>query len=222
VIAKLKVARGASFAAPNFRINLNLSISMLPDFPEIKRYISQSRSTELSAMRFGDPVLSKIRSHRQHEGDRFTIIREDGSTSTSQQQQLRSENMEFSLRDIQARGEVAVFETFAKAHQQIAIAGRRLLSERLNEEPINRVDAGGRRFSPELYLEMLETLEMSFDEQGNWNEPDFWQERPNPAILKTVKEVRQRFNEEPELKSKLDTLLDTPPELALNLSEASD
>jgi hypothetical protein len=181
---------------------------MLPDFPEIKRHVSQSRSAEISAARVGDPVLSKVRSYRQHEGDRFTIIREDGSSTTSEQRKLQSENMEFRLTDIQSRGEIAILETIAKAYQQIALAGRRLVSERLEEEPINRVDAAGRPFSPELYLEILETLEMSFDDYGNWNEPDFWQERPNPAMLKKVEAVRKRFEEEPELKMKLEALLD--------------
>lgn len=193
---------------------------MLPDFPEIKRHISQSRSAEISSMRFGDPVLAKVRSYRQHEGERFTIIREDGSSTTSPQRELRSENMEFRLTDIQSRGEVAIFETIAKAHQQIATAGRRLFSERLEEEPINRLDGAGRRFSPELYLEILESLEMSFDDEGNWNEPDFWQERPNPAMLKTIEAVRKRFDEEPELKSKLDTLLKRKRE-AFNDREAN-
>jgi hypothetical protein len=49
---------------------------------------------------------------------------------------------------------------------------------------------------------------MSFDDDGKWNEPDFWQERPNPAMLKTVEAVRKRFDEEAELKSRLDELLD--------------
>jgi hypothetical protein len=193
---------------------------MFPDFPEIKSHISQSRSAEISATRFGDPVLAKVRSYRHHEGDRFTIIREDGSSTTSQQRQLRSENMEFRLPDIQSRGEVAIFETIAKAHQQIAIASRRLVSETLDEEPINRLDGAGRRFSPELYLEILESLEMSFDEQGNWNEPDFWQERPNPAMMKTVQSVRKRFDEETELKSKLNALLHRKRE-AFNDREAN-
>src|SRR5690349_18459808 len=120
---------------------------MLPDFPEIKRHISQSRSAEMSATRFGDRVFAKVRSYRHHEGHRFTIIREDGSSTTSEQRQLRSENMEFPLTEIQTRGEIVILETVAKAYQQIAIAGRRLFSERLEEEPINRVDAAGRRLS---------------------------------------------------------------------------
>ncbi len=193
---------------------------MLPDFPEIKRHISQARSAEISSMRFGDPVLAKIRSYRQYEGDRFTIIREDGSSTTSDQRLLRSENMEFSLIDIQSRGEVAIFETVRKAHQQVAVAGRRLFSERIEETPINQVDAAGRRLSPELYLEILESLEMSFDEQGNWNEPDFWQERPNPAMLEAFKKIRKRFDEEAELKSKLDALLTLKRE-AFNDREAN-
>jgi hypothetical protein len=181
---------------------------MLPDFPELKKHISQSRSAQVSAQMFGDPVLAKVRSYRQNEGDRFTIIREDGTSQTSKQRELRSEALQFRLTDIQAKGEVVIFETVAKAHGQIAVAGRRLFSERIEEEPINRVDGGGRRFSPEVYLEILESLEMSFDDDGKWNEPDFWQERPNPAMLKTVEAVRKRFDEEAELKSTLDELLD--------------
>ena len=128
--------------------------------------------------------------------------------------------MEFSLMDIQSRGEVAIFETVRKAHQQVAVAGRQLFSERLEETPINQVDAAGRRFSPELYLEVLESLEMSFDEQGNWNEPDFWQKRPNPTTLEALKTVRKRFDEEAELKSKLDALLTRKRE-AFNDREAN-
>jgi len=181
---------------------------MFPDFPALKSYISQSRSAQVSAQAFGDPVLAKIRSYRQHEGDRFTIIREDGTSSTSKQREVRSEAMEFRLSEIQSKGEAVIFETVAKAHGQVAVASRRLFSERIEEEPINRVDGGGRRFSPEVCLEIWESLEMSFDEKGNWNEPDFWQERPNPAMLKSIAAVRKRFDEEPELKCKLDALLD--------------
>jgi hypothetical protein len=116
--------------------------------------------------------------------------------------------MEFRLTDIQSRGELAIFEAVAKAHQQVAVAGRRLFSERLDEEPINKVDVAGRPLSPDVYLEILESLELSFDDEGTWNEPDFWQERPNPATLKAFEEVRRQFDEEPELKAKLKILLD--------------
>src|SRR5260370_16161237 len=98
---------------------------MLPDFSKIKEHISKARSADVSSNLFGDPVLAKIRSYRQHEGDRFTILREDGTSTTSKQQELRSEAMEFRATDIQTRGERAIFETVAKAHQQVAIAGRR-------------------------------------------------------------------------------------------------
>jgi RPA family protein len=98
---------------------------------------------------FGDTVLAKVRSYRQNEGDRFTIIREDGTSQTSKQRELRSEALQFRLTDIQARGEVVIFETVAKAHSQIAVAGRRLFSEKIEEEPINRVDVAKHRYSIE-------------------------------------------------------------------------
>lgn len=181
---------------------------MFPDFPDVKKHISQSRSADIAAGQFGDPVLAKVRTYRQHEGDRFTIIREDGTSTTSPQREIRSEAMEFRLADIQARGEVAIFETVAKAYGQVARGTRRLFSERIDEEPINRFEGGGRRFTPEVYLEILETLEMSFDDAGNWNEPDFWQERPNPKLQETVRAVRKRFDEDADLRGKLDALID--------------
>jgi len=193
---------------------------MLPDFPDVKKHISESRSAQVSAGQFGDPVLAKVRTYRQHEGDQFTIIREDGTSSTSRQREIRSEAMEFRLPEIQTRGEVAIFETVYKAFGQVHVASRRLFSERINEEPINRVDGKGRQFTSEVYLEILESLEMSFDEQGNWNEPDFWQERPNPATLRTVEAVRKRVDEDPELKSRLDALIDRKRE-AFNDREAN-
>lgn len=180
---------------------------MLPDFLKIKRELSEVRYSEISSNLFGDPVLSKIRKYRQHEGNRFTIFREDGTQSTSDQRAIRSELITFDLKDIQKRGERAIWESFATAHQQIAIASRKLVSERLMEEPIPATDAKGRPFTAELYLEMLETVYFTFDEAGNWNELDFWQERPNPQFLARVESEKKRFESEPDLREKLEALI---------------
>src|SRR5437867_984841 len=99
---------------------------MLPDFLKIKRELSEVRSSEISSNPFGDPVLSKIPKYKQHEGDRFTIFREDGTQSTHNQKEIRSEPITFDLIDIQKRGERAIFETIAIGHQQMVREGRKL------------------------------------------------------------------------------------------------
>jgi hypothetical protein len=181
---------------------------VLPDFKKVKSELSKSRAADLSSNLFGDPVLSKIRRYRQHEGDRFTIFREDGSHTTSDQRLVRSELITFEAKDIQARGEKAIYESIAKARSEIAIQGRRMVSERLEEEPVPKVDAAGRPFTAELYLEVLEAMELQFDRNGTWKEPDFWQEVPNPRMKLRIDQEMERFNREPDLKQKLDSLLD--------------
>ncbi len=180
---------------------------MLPDFLNVKQALSEARSAEVSGNVFGDPVLSKVRSYRQHEGDRFTIFREDGSQATSDQSLIRSEPIILDLKDIQARGEQAIYESIATARQQMSVSGKRLFAEKIEEEPINRMDAGGRRFTAELYLELLETLFVGFDEDGNMNEIDFWQEHPNPQLLANIEAEKKRFDNEPLLRAKLDALI---------------
>lgn len=179
---------------------------MLPDFLDVKRGLSEARSAAVSANLFGDPVLAKVRSYRQHEGSRFTIFRDDGTRATSEQKLLRSDLVTIDLTDVQARGEQAIYESVAAARQQIAIAGRKLVSETVGEES-PKMDAGGRPFTAEMYLEILDTLFIGFDEEGNWVEPDFWQEFPNPRILARVESEKKRFESEPELRERLDALI---------------
>src|ERR1051325_11326724 len=137
---------------------------MLPDFLNVKQGLSEARSAAVSANVFGDAVLSTVRSYRQHEGDRFTIFREDGTQATTEQKEITSEPIILDLKDIQARGERAIYESIATARQQMSVSGKRLFAERIEEEPINRIDAGGRPFTAELYLEFLEPLLVGFDQ----------------------------------------------------------
>ena len=159
---------------------------MLPDFLNVKRELSQVRYSSMSSNLFGDPLLSKIRTYRQHEGNRFTIFREDGTQATNEHRAVHSELLTFDPKDIQERGERAILETFLTARRQVATAGRRLFAERLREEPIPETDAQGRPFTAELYLEILETVDFDFDAAGNWKELELWQERPNPRFMAAV------------------------------------
>jgi hypothetical protein len=178
---------------------------VLPDFINIKKELSQARSSAISSL--GDPIMSKIPAYRQHEGDRFSIFREDGSQDTSDQKLIRSEPITIDLKDVHSRGEQAIYESIAIARQQLTQASKRLLSEKLEEAPIPSMDAAGRSFTAELYLEMLEPMFLNFDEEGRWNHLDFWQENPNPRLLAKVDSELKRFESEPELRDQLETLL---------------
>jgi hypothetical protein len=159
----------------------------------------------MSSNLFLDPVLSKIRSYRQHEGDRFTIFREDGTRATSDQKLIRSELITLDLKEIQVRGERAIFEGFAPAREQLAITGRKMIGDKIDQDSPH-VDAAGRPF-PEVFLEMLEKMDLSFDDNGTWQEPEFVPPHPNPQLIARLIAGRKRFDNEPILKEKLDALL---------------
>lgn len=185
---------------------------MFPDFLKLKKQLSEERSADLSVRHFGDAVLAKIRSYRQHEGDRFTIFRDDGSSTTKPQKQILSEPMNIDLRDVHTRGERAINESIAIATGQIAAQSRRLVATTLEEEPVPKVEAHGQRFSAEFYLKVLNAMELSFDETGKWVEPEEWQEHPNPRLMELVRKEKERFKEEPELRDQLNALLTTKKE----------
>jgi len=183
------------------------STLMLPDFVKVKRELSENRSADLSSNLFDDPVLSKIRRYRQHEGDRFTICREDGTQANHPQKLVQSELITFDPKVIQSRGEQAIYESIVKARSELSMKSRRMVSQRLEEEPVPSIDAEGRPFTAELFLEALDRMELQFDQNGLWKEPDFWQEVPNPRMKLHFEKERQRFDSEPELKGELERLL---------------
>ena len=66
------------------------------------------------------------------------------------------------------------------------------MSKRLEEEPIPSFNAEGRRFTAELYLEMLSGMPLSFDYDGNWDRHDLWQENLNPHLMASIQSAPHR------------------------------
>jgi hypothetical protein len=78
---------------------------MLPDFISLKRTLSYHRQAAFRAS--GDPLISEIRTYVNHEGDRFTLFREDGSQETLPYEAL-AVPVEVSLTDIQSKDDGAI------------------------------------------------------------------------------------------------------------------
>jgi hypothetical protein len=181
---------------------------MLPDFLELKKELSNLREGNLRS-NFRDPALQKIATFQIHEGDRFTLLREDGSKETKKLRKVRKK-ITIKLKDVQNRGEKAIVDVFADAMQEIEEATKTLLENTLKADTEaygTAFDAGGRRFTAELYLEALEDVMFTFDAQGNWEPGEIWQRHPNPIMAQQIKKELDRFNTEPALKKKLDALI---------------
>lgn len=142
---------------------------MLPDFPQLKEKLSLLLRERLrQSFARQAPVISDIRKFRSHEGDTFTIHRLDGSLTTSAYQLTEAE---FSI----DRGELPTLtphqlvskldEAAAKMAEQASKRFFEELSEAVTRIG-NVVNAQGQPISPELVFEVLEKIELDFDEHG--------------------------------------------------------
>ncbi len=181
---------------------------MLPDFIKVKRDLSLRNSDGLSSAIEQNSLLSKIRKYRIHEGNRWTLYREDGSQETKSPQSVLSEVM-FDLNEINRRGEAAIREVEYKAGSEVREKSHKLLFDRLDETleaTGNSIDMGGRPLTAEALLEMHEAVDFSFDDDGKWERPEFY-----PQTEKLKKEL-ERLEAEPHLKKRLNEIIERKKE----------
>ena len=141
---------------------------MLPDFLALKRDLGRALRSRVHETVESDPLAGLARHHRQHEGDRFTVVRQDGSQETRRFEQTRV-TVTMETDEIRSGGETAAVAAADSVSEQISESvGRRLISEieAASEQAGTVVRAHG--FTPEAILESWERGELSFDEEGNW------------------------------------------------------
>lgn len=55
---------------------------MLPDFLNLKRVLAENEVAAIGRDVSNEPLLAEVGEFRQHEGDRLTLVRADGSIET--------------------------------------------------------------------------------------------------------------------------------------------
>jgi hypothetical protein len=175
---------------------------MLPDFLALKFELLKEQSYAVTHNRSGEPLLSQIASYIHHEGKGFILLREDGTQETSDYR-LMSGEIRIDLKDIQKKGEAAIDEALNPANKEINETQRKALFETLNRT-VPSHDAGGRPISAELILEMWESMDFSFDENGNWQRPTIV---INPIQAPRLTKELKRMETEPNLIQRFEELL---------------
>ncbi len=173
---------------------------MLPDAIALKRELSRDREAAFADS--GDPLLSEIRTYVNHEGDRFTQFREDGSQETLKYE-AHSVPVEISLTEIQKRGDKALQEAFVAAREKMTQSQKEMLFRRLSDT-VPKFDAGGRPLTAELMIESWEGVEFEFDADGNWAQP---RNVCGPALRIRLEAEYERLRTDPELIRKMTDLL---------------
>jgi hypothetical protein len=180
---------------------------MLPDFLGLKKQIFQDRLRELRQGERNDSILSLIGEFRQHEGNRFTVTREDQTTETKE---YRKAEFEVSLKtsDLLESGTQAIRDVLATVQERMTkehVLWFQEVMSKATEEAGTVTHAHGRPFTAELYIEALEPVEFTFDEAGNWLRPTLI---IHPDREPRVKQELSRLDTEPRLRARLHALIE--------------
>src|SRR5689334_13422049 len=144
---------------------------MLPDYLALKRELSARLLRATSAAAHGAPLLKEIGQSTLHEGDRWEILRADGSRSTTTFGNPIETKVVIGVEDARKHGPQASLRAVHEMSTELAQKMTKRMFETISEavEQVgNAVDAKGQPLSPDLIIEMLEKMELSFDDEGNW------------------------------------------------------
>jgi hypothetical protein len=169
---------------------------MLPDFPKTKSEISRllSMRVRLKTQQLS-PFASLPSAFIQHEGNLHSYPQEGFGTVTEGYERFEIPfKVEFDeLRQLVGDRLLEKMDTIAEElARKTSEHGYRVL-DRVTEQAGNRLDAGGKPFDQEMYLAMLDKVEISFGDDGK---PDFVM-LMHPTMAETMKARWAEWEQDP-------------------------
>lgn len=181
---------------------------MLPDFPNIKKYIEEEFNYKIRKKINVDPFLSQIRKKRIHEGNRMTSSSMEGHTESSEFKSIASEFMAIPRDEIIEKGVKAFnsrIDTMSEEFRNQLSQSFFNKMQEATERSGNVVNAEGRSISPEVILEALEKVTIDFDDFGNPLLPVLVL---HPEVLEKIKDEIPKREEDPDLQRKYRELIE--------------
>lgn len=146
---------------------------MLPDFPKLKGKIVETINRYLQDLVRQEPLLSQFREERVFEGNKMSSNTENGQSNQSSYKKL-SASYSIKREDVITKGPTVFIENIKNVAEEIKKQQAELVFNKLSEvtnETGNVVDAKGKPFTFELFMELLEKIEIDFDDQGKPSMP---------------------------------------------------
>jgi hypothetical protein len=169
---------------------------MLPDFLEIKGGVHRQIIEQFERMVAAKaPLISRISVHKQTEGDRYSIEREDGVV---EEQQFKEFVATFTIpSDITPDNADEVVRALELAADSMASQSETALFAsigRVTDEVGNSIDVGGKPFTPEMLLDMLDKMWIEFDDQGRPEMPTMVM---HPTMFESIRSRFPEFDKDP-------------------------
>ena len=181
---------------------------MLPDFLKIKEKLQklldyQMRQANLSHL----GPLAKISVSMNFEGNRTVLIRGDGSVD-EMQPKVASTEIEVKLAEAETMTPEMVNDMINNAAEEIAAQQAGIIYKKIDkyaEEDGTVVSSGGGPFSIDKYFELLEKIDIDFDEAGN---PEGLAFVVNPKALPLIEDCLSKASANPENERRYKKIMD--------------
>lgn len=181
---------------------------MLPDIPTLKQEISKNIQLAVKQrvnMYLG--AINEVPRYYIQEGDHVVTIRRDGRTDETQLTEASAETF-IKLDEVPHLTPQKRLEKLDEMAREIA---RQISESAFNE--INKavegtgniVDGGGQPLSPEIYLEVIEKIQMDFDTDGN---PSQLTIAVPPNVQDKAVEVLKQLQTDPEYANRYKEIID--------------
>lgn len=180
---------------------------MLPDFLGIKRQIAADLTDRLRAGQRGDALFSLFKQFRQHEGDRFTMIREDQSVHTSHYRRVEVAGT-LNVADMLKSGTKAVHDMLDTMNDGLAkdeAEAFMSVMDQATDEAGTVVGGNGQPFSAEHFIEAIAKMELSFDDNGKWEMPTMVM---HPSQEARFRSVMKQIDDTADLKARATAIVD--------------
>lgn len=181
---------------------------MLPDFPDMKEKLQKVHlymMEKYSSAYMG--AFSDMQRYRIFEGNRFVMIREDGSVEETELAEMKV-GMKIDTREIENMTPDIISCKYADAAKDMA----RQQTEHFYGQFDNAVskvgnvlDANGKPFSIDHLFESLEKIQIDFDKDGR---PDMPMMVVGQDIFESVSEVISRSQTDPECEKRFKELME--------------
>ena len=140
---------------------------MLPDFPKAKEKILEALGERIRARSLSS-FFRDVKRQTCYEGDRHRIVRDDGSVAEGEFKISGIITLDLSLSDSITEEDI-IAKVDTAAQDMGSQMERHFFGEiyKSVEEVGNIIDAAGKPFTAEIYLEALERIQLDFSQPGS-------------------------------------------------------
>lgn len=168
---------------------------MLPDFPAIKSTLLDTLLTAANQLQESIAGLAALVSvFPLFEGDKTLLVRRDGS-SEEHPIGVFKERLQLDSSDLQKQSLLKTFIVFCEIAARFARNKSMMTFDQVRkavEKTGNMIDAGGKPFSPEFFIEVMEKYQLDFDEDENPLTPTlFVSYRTVPRVAEVMRALEQ-------------------------------